>query len=530
MPQHNTITVDIHLRDSRDGYHVHLRLSDGSAFDAPFPANVWPWISSGDGQRDGQRLFDALFAGQEAREAWGAVRGRARLRLHLDTRTPELDHLPWERLHDGQTFLSGGDDTPFSRCLPVKIPLPPPIPMRAGGCRVLTVIVNPANLSDYGLAPLSVNAERATLDALWAGRPVTPETLAAPVTLHSLEEALREHRPHILHLIAHGAFNARRGEACLYLQNAEGNVQIVTDAEIGAMFHRLGAARPHLVFLAACESATTSPLTAFTGLARQLVQAGVPAVVGMQEPIGIGAARELTRAFYAGLFQHGEVDRALNAARSLLLAGKSPDAGVPVLLMRLKDGRLWTGGRAAVSTPANPFAPLAGRITDAARVFGRERELRRVADFLSAGSSVALIGPAAVGKSSLLTRLLADAPVLLGDSWEAAYLDLQPIFNEDEFFAALCDALDVTACRGYALHRALQGRRIVLAIDEVEKMTWDGFSRSLQAELRGLANDAGAAFTEAECWRLIVETGGHPQQLTREAYQLFAEKLSDFGF
>lgn len=238
----------------------------------------------------------------------------------------------------------------------------------------------------------------------------------------------------------------------------------------------------------------------------------------------------------------------------------------------------------ATRDTANPFAPLAGRITDPARVFGRERELRCVADFLRAGSSVALIGPAAVGKSSLLTRLLADAPALLGDSWEAAYLDLQPIFNEDEFFAALCDALSVTACRGYALHRALQGRRIVLAIDEVEKMTWDGFSRSLQAELRGLANDAraplklllaarqpldalfpdtpghtsplcnlfmhvdvapwdadtarayldarlgptGAAFTDAECWRLIAATGGHPQQLTREAYQLFAQKILDF--
>lgn len=234
--------------------------------------------------------------------------------------------------------------------------------------------------------------------------------------------------------------------------------------------------------------------------------------------------------------------------------------------------------------PANPFAPLAGRITDAAGVFGRERETRHALEFVQAGSSVALIGEAAVGKSSLLTRLLAELPAQLGATWEAAYLDLQPLADESDFFAALCDALGVTACRGYALSRALQGRRIVLAIDEVEKMTWDGFSRSLQAELRGLANDAGAplklllaarqpldalfpdtpghtsplcnlfmhvdvaawdadtarayldarlgptgaAFTDAECWRLIVETGGHPQQLTREAYQLFAQKILDF--
>jgi hypothetical protein len=233
------------------------------------------------------------------------------------------------------------------------------------------------------------------------------------------------------------------------------------------------------------------------------------------------------------------------------------------------------------SSNPNPFVPLTGRIIDPARVFDREREIRHTVEFLQAGSSVALIGPAAVGKSSLLTKLLTILPERLGTPWEAAYLDMQPIFNEDEFFTALCDALRVDTCRGYALNRALQGRRILLALDEVDKMAWEGFTRGLRAELRGLAGDATAplkllltarvpldrlfddsdgntspleniclqidvkpwdedtaraflierlphteiVFEEKEMAWLIEQSNGHPQQLTLAAYKLFACKM-----
>jgi energy-coupling factor transporter ATP-binding protein EcfA2 len=229
--------------------------------------------------------------------------------------------------------------------------------------------------------------------------------------------------------------------------------------------------------------------------------------------------------------------------------------------------------------------PVTGRITDPSRVFDRERELRHSVEFVQAGSSVALIGPTAVGKSSLLTKLLTTLPERLGDPWETAYLDMQPIFNEDEFFTALCDVLGVDTCRGYPLHRALRGRRILLALDEVDKMAWEGFSRGLRAELRGLAGDAtaplrllmtarvpldqlfrdsagatspmhnicvqvnverwdedtayaflrhrlrgtGVTFTEEEMKGLIEKSHGHPRRLALTAYRLFARKTGGDG-
>jgi type II secretory pathway predicted ATPase ExeA len=228
----------------------------------------------------------------------------------------------------------------------------------------------------------------------------------------------------------------------------------------------------------------------------------------------------------------------------------------------------------------NPFQPLSGRITDPARVFDRSQELRRALDFLRSGSSVALIGESGMGKSSLLTALGARVPADLG--WEAVALDLQPLQNEDDFYAALCAALGVPDARGYRLQRALQerGRRSLLILDEIEKMTWEGFSRNLRAALRGLAegSDAplklalaartpldrlfpdsegntsplagiclqidlrpwnaetaraylddrlkagGARFTPEEIERLLQTSGGHPARLTRLAFDLYARK------
>jgi hypothetical protein len=148
--------------------------------------------------------------------------------------------------------------------------------------------------------------------------------------------------------------------------------------------------------------------------------------------------------------------------------------------------------------PPNPFTPLSGRIDDPERVFDREREIARALERLQAGSSVALIGPAGVGKSSLLTKLMTLAVERLGPDWEGTYLDLQSVHDEGDFYEALCSELGIATCRGYHLDRTLrercaqQGRRTLLCLDEFEAMTWEGFGHGLRAQLRGLAEGSDA--------------------------------------
>jgi hypothetical protein len=232
----------------------------------------------------------------------------------------------------------------------------------------------------------------------------------------------------------------------------------------------------------------------------------------------------------------------------------------------------------------SPFGDT-GRITDLDRFFDREELLRQIFEELQKGVNVSLVGESQVGKSSLLSMVCAlGAERLDPPPDRLAYLSLEIVDDEDEFYQALCDALGVEACRGYRLTRALRGKRIVLCLDEIEKMTWDGFTVRVRSHLRGLADgpdaplklviasrsplahlfpdspeldsplagicrpldvgplapdDArtflsrrlrgtGVVFTEGEIERLLDETGGHPARLQRAAADLYDQWVARY--
>jgi hypothetical protein len=131
-----------------------------------------------------------------------------------------------------------------------------------------------------------------------------------------------------------------RGAPVLYLQKADKTTMPIKGRQISAMLARQGV-RPHLVILSACESATVATEDAYVALGPQLIQRGVPAVVAMRGRISQASARTFSRTLYERLLAHGVVDLAMNEARSTLVTAERPDAAVPVLFMRLKDGRLW---------------------------------------------------------------------------------------------------------------------------------------------------------------------------------------------
>lgn len=237
-------------------------------------------------------------------------------------------------------------------------------------------------------------------------------------------------------------------------------------------------------------------------------------------------------------------------------------------------------GNPAPPPPApNPFMPIFEPITDAAQVYGREADLRSIHNVLKSGGNVALIGESGVGKSSLLTLLCAQPPRI---SRKAIRLDLSLIRSDAEFYSRLCELVGIADCHGYALSRALQsaGRRYLLCLDEVGKMTSDGFSRDLRLELRGytqsdeqgveaplklvlaapqsldrmfadsglvspLANvcaevrvgrwdeatcrgfidarlsGSGVTFDKSQIAQLVHDSDGHPQRLVRAAFDLY---------
>ena len=366
--------VDLEIRifpsdASAGGYPVEITLGGQQEFPRGILASgVVPWASSGVPAQDGQKLFDTLFADGALRAAWAEARGQApqrRVRLRIDPSAAELHALPWELLQQEAVALAAHAGTPFSRYLPIALPWGGAVQERP--IRMLIVVSDPADLqSKYDLAPIDVDLEREILESALEGMepgqlemdfmdaPVTPERLEAALRGTSGQalrgtsgqalrgtsgQALREGY-HILHFIGHGAFSARRGKAALYLQDDEGNAQRLLDDALVSMVARQGV-QPRLVFLAACQSATRSTSDAFLGLGPKLVNAGVPAVVAMQDVVTVETARKFGDAFYGRLLEHGQVDLAINQARSTLLTAGRADAAVPVLFMRLKSGQLW---------------------------------------------------------------------------------------------------------------------------------------------------------------------------------------------
>lgn len=332
-----------------EGYPVELTLgTPGGQQEFPrgyLAPDILPWVSSGDPEHDGRRLFESLLSDARLRAAWAQARGQCpacRIHLRIDPAAAELHTLPWELLRDESAMLSAQAHTPFSRYLPVALPWGGPIEERP--IRILVAIPTPSDLeSRYNLPIVDLEGEQASLRAVFSA--VGPELVQAdfllpPVTLERIEDKLRAGY-HILHYLGHGAFNVRRGQAALYLQDEQGLTAVVTDEMLAGMMARQGV-RPRLVFLVACRSATRATTDAFLGLAPRLVSVGVPAVVAMQDVVTVESGRKFSIAFYKRLLEHGQVDVAMNEARSTLLTSGRPDAGVPVLFMRLKSGRLWS--------------------------------------------------------------------------------------------------------------------------------------------------------------------------------------------
>ncbi|MEG4058242.1 MULTISPECIES: AAA family ATPase [unclassified Microcoleus] len=152
----------------------------------------------------------------------------------------------------------------------------------------------------------------------------------------------------------------------------------------------------------------------------------------------------------------------------------------------------------------NPFIPKHGKIDDPRFFLGREREIRQVFETLNSGSSVAIIGERAIGKSSLLQAIYREAPNQLHHPRQPIYLDLKNVCDEDDFYGALCDKAGIETVKGYLLQRALESHRLLLLLDEVEKMTWDGFTNQVRGQLRGLAegNNAPLRLVVAACTSL----------------------------
>jgi hypothetical protein len=320
------------------------------------------------------------------------------------------------------------------------------------------------------------------------------------------------------------------------------------------------------IFLGVWEGKTYAYISAKTVYAEQyLREAGTKLYKRIKENLGIN----VTKRNFKNPIERRYKQQVLEQDSPLQL---NPDilrmTSPPAPLLRGEGGNF------------NPFFPQQGRVDNLELFFNRDREIRRVFEVLNSGSSVALIGEEGIGKSSVLWKICQQAESCLHSPRQSVFLDLNWVNDENDFYCALCHEVGIPESKDYSLTRNLRDRRILLAIDNVGKMTWEGFSRGVRDRLRGLAEGSNAPlklilaaseplerlfndsqdegktsplagicqeenlkpwdeatarafidarlavtsvrFTEEEIIQLVQESGGHPRQLMQLCYQTYS--------
>lgn len=310
----------------------------------------------------GKFLADALFADPEMRLGWQKVCTSAqtlgvplRVRLLIDSSAPELGSLYWETLVDPDSHmpLFVGENLFITRYLssnnwrPVKL-------RSKSTLQALIVAANPAGLVNYQMAPVDVAGElgrvKAALDNISVAE--LPNAVGNHASIDTIMGNLRQGYD-ILYIVAHGAMV--NGLPFIWLETDDGEIARLPGNDLIARFSEL-AQPPSLIVLASCESAGKGSGDAFQALGPKLAEAGIPAVLAMQGRISMNTVKMFMPTFFRELNKDGQIDRALAVARGVVR--NQNDFWMPVLFMRLKNGKIWSDDAKESSVPPIQFRIL----------------------------------------------------------------------------------------------------------------------------------------------------------------------------
>jgi len=304
-------------------------------------------------RRVGGRLFDTIFHGailecwQASWRAAYAERATLHLRLQLGG-VLELRALPWEYLHDGtrDEFIALSAHTPLTRfqerahqVLPFAV---------EGPLRVLVVMAGPESYP-----PLPIGREWRdfidTVDYLAADRRILFERLAKP-TLLDLQRRLRQHEYHVVHFVGFSIYDPQTQEGVLVFEDENGRGRPVSGQHLGTLLSDHYSVR--LALIGSRNAARIPGIDPAAQVVEQLVRRGVPAAAFQPTKLLDRPSLAFVHEFYHALAAFGAVDVAMaEARRAIELEEAGASWGMPQLVSRVRDGRLFARKPAAVAPP-----------------------------------------------------------------------------------------------------------------------------------------------------------------------------------
>lgn len=340
------------------------------------PDAMPPWTQAGAVQAHGVTLREKLSGHQGVASALLNVLSTppaSRHPVYFQVRAGEAERLRWETLwDDNEEFLALDPRWPIARIADSEIDFQLPVQVFTPPLRILAVMSAlglPAkpeweklyaavdNARQQGLA-VELSVLVGEEDLLAAIRKDVQDKTVTGVRIDAIQNsveigtALDNFKPHILHFFCHGSANFGKPQL---------ELATIADRELGTSSVVLGIKQltgaaalrdVWLVTLNCCEGGKAA--SDLHSMAHRLVAAGVPAAVGMLEPIDAGDAHAFCGAFYTAALRMvrqflqdtpegktGEIEwaEALHPPRSLLSGSapgpvSRPEWTLPVLYVR----------------------------------------------------------------------------------------------------------------------------------------------------------------------------------------------------
>jgi hypothetical protein len=330
--------------------------------------------------------------------------------------------LPWELLHDGDSFLfQGAKPTRVRRRLPNTRDLD--VAVAAPPIRILLVSARPEDEScsylDHRASALPLVDAMEDLAGVVRIHVLVPPTL--PALREELDRARRARQPYrVVHFDGHGVYDRRVGLGGLCFEHPEDTARLERRRHLTVFTNELGPLlRDHripLVFLDACQTAQAEQ--ASESVASEMLKMGVASVVAMSHGVLVETARRFVAAFYQALAHGKRVGDAMlegqrhlkdNTFRDRIFGAgelRLEDWFVPVLFQEQDDPQLFRE-TPAQQTRQDFQTALANRLGDLPRppaatgFVGRSRELLALERLLRRERYAVLRGQGGEGKTAL---------------------------------------------------------------------------------------------------------------------------------
>ena len=354
----------------------------------------------------------------------------------------KLAHLPWEVLHDGNSFLVE------------RLPGIVPVRWVGSSTKKLSVEANPENRALQVLfmasSPMNIkpvlNFEAEEGRILEATKPqplaLTVEESGCLTELGYLVENYGKGYFDVLHLTGHATFKDGEPRFITETETGEANYASATDIAKELQFQL-----PELIFLSGCRTGQAGKSGAVPSMAESLLQAGAKVVLGWGQSVLDTEATAAAAALYQSLAAGKTLTEAVAETYQALIKNKARDWH----LLRLYaaeslPGALVTSLRTRGRKPAPPpsvttqFLDPAGKVKVPTResFVGRRRQLQNCIRALNPPSEqvgVLIHGMGGLGKSSLAARLCDRLPNFERVVW-VGYID------EPSLVGRLGDKLD----------------------------------------------------------------------------------------